>query len=40
MIELDLPGYSIGLSVGEPKELMYDIINYISPLMPKENLDI
>ena len=37
MVELDLPGYSIGgLSVGEPKELMYDIIEHISPLMPKD----
>ena len=36
MLELDFPGYSIGgLSVGEPKELMYRILDYTVPLMPK-----
>ncbi len=36
MIELDLPGYSIGgLSVGEPKELMYEVLDYTMPLMPR-----
>jgi queuine tRNA-ribosyltransferase len=36
MIELELPGYSIGgLSVGEPKELMYEVLDYTIPLMPK-----
>ena len=36
MLELDFPGYSIGgLSVGEPKELMYGILDYTVPLMPK-----
>ena len=34
---LDLPGYAIGgLSVGEPKELMYEVLDYTTPLMPKE----
>lgn len=32
----DLPGYAIGgLSVGEPKELMYDMLDVTVPLMPK-----
>ena len=32
---LDLPGYGIGgLSVGEPAELMYEILDYTLPLMP------
>ncbi len=36
MLELDFPGYSIGgLSVGEPKELMYGILDYTVPLLPK-----
>lgn len=36
MIALDLPGYSIGgLSVGEPKDLMYEVLDYTTPLMPK-----
>jgi len=35
--ELDLPGYSIGgLSVGEPKELMYEVLDYTVPLLPRE----
>ena len=34
--DLDLPGYSIGgLSVGEPKELMYDIMDDCVELLPK-----
>ena len=34
---LDLPGYSIGgLSVGEPKEMMCDILDYCVPLLPAE----
>ncbi len=33
---LDLPGYSIGgLSVGEPKELMFELLDYTVPMMPK-----
>ena len=32
---LDFPGYGIGgLSVGEPKELMYETLDYTTPLMP------
>jgi len=35
MIELDFPGYSVGgLSVGEPKPLMYEILESTVPLMP------
>lgn len=35
--ELDLPGYAIGgLSVGEPKEMMYDVLEYTVPLLPRE----
>ncbi|WP_077367268.1 tRNA guanosine(34) transglycosylase Tgt [Anaerosalibacter sp. Marseille-P3206] len=34
--DLNLPGYAIGgLSVGEPKELMVDILNFTTPLLPK-----
>ena len=37
MGKLDLPGYGIGgLSVGEPKEIMYDILDAINPVMPIE----
>ncbi|MDR2532862.1 MAG: tRNA guanosine(34) transglycosylase Tgt [Oscillospiraceae bacterium] len=32
---LDLPGYSIGgLAVGEPTEIMYEVVDYITPEMP------
>lgn len=35
--ELDLPGYAIGgLSVGESKELMYEVLDYTVPLLPQE----
>ena len=35
--ELDLPGYAIGgLAVGEPTNVMYDIIEAVEPHMPKE----
>ncbi|MBI5740624.1 MAG: tRNA guanosine(34) transglycosylase Tgt [Nitrospirae bacterium] len=37
LIEMDFDGYAIGgLSVGEPKELMYEMINYTTPLLPKD----
>jgi queuine tRNA-ribosyltransferase len=37
LIALDFPGYSIGgLSVGEPKELMYEVLDYTAPLLPKD----
>lgn len=33
----DLPGYAIGgLSVGEPKPLMYDMLDVVTPLMPSD----
>ena len=36
IIEMDFDGYAIGgLSVGEPKELMYEIINFTTPLLPE-----
>ena len=35
MARLDLPGFGIGgLSVGEPKEVMYDMLEAITPYMP------
>lgn len=35
LIELDFPGYGIGgLSVGEPKEVMYEVLDYTVPLLP------
>ncbi len=34
---LDFPGYGIGgLSVGEPKPMMYEVLDYLVPAMPKE----
>lgn len=37
LIEMDFDGYAIGgLSVGEPKELMYEMFNYTTPLLPKD----
>ncbi len=37
IVDLDLPGYAIGgLSVGEPKELMYDVMDDCVPLLPKD----
>lgn len=33
---IELPGYAIGgLSVGEPKEIMYDVLAFTAPLLPK-----
>ncbi len=35
--ELDLPGYAIGgLAVGEPTEVMYDILEYVCPEAPAD----
>lgn len=35
LVELDLPGYAIGgLSVGEPKPLMYDVLAHTTPFLP------
>lgn len=37
IVEMDLPGYSIGgLSVGEPKPLMYEVLDYCVEYLPKE----
>ncbi len=37
LLKLDFPGYAIGgLSVGEPKELMYEVLEYTTPLLPKD----
>lgn len=37
LVELDFPGYGIGgLSVGEPKYLMYEMLDYTVPLIPGE----
>lgn len=35
LTSLDFPGYAIGgLSVGEPKELMYEVLEYTTPVLP------
>lgn len=37
IVEMDLPGYAIGgLSVGEPKELMYEVLDYCVDDLPAE----
>ena len=37
IIDLNFPGYAIGgLSVGEPKDLMYEVLEYTVPEMPKD----
>lgn len=37
LIALDFPGYAIGgLSVGEPKELMYEVLAATTPLLPTD----
>ena len=37
IVELDLPGYAIGgLSVGEPRELMYEVLDYATDYLPKD----
>lgn len=37
VVELDLPGYAIGgLSVGEPKEIMYDVMDECVDYLPKD----
>ena len=36
IVEMDLPGYAIGgLSVGEPKELMYEVLDYCVDDLPE-----
>jgi len=37
LVNLDFPGYGIGgLSVGEPKPLMYEVLDYSVPLLPAD----
>jgi queuine tRNA-ribosyltransferase len=37
LVELDFPGYAIGgLSVGEPKELMYEMLDHTVTFLPQE----
>lgn len=37
LVELDFPGYAVGgLSVGEPKPLMYEVLAYTTPLLPAD----
>jgi queuine tRNA-ribosyltransferase len=39
IVDMDLDGYAIGgLAVGEPKEVMYDIISKVEPYMPKDKI--
>lgn len=36
LVEMDLPGYAVGgLSVGEPPELMYEMLSYSTSLLPE-----
>ncbi|ADU67079.1 tRNA guanosine(34) transglycosylase Tgt [Desulfurispirillum indicum] len=37
LVEMDFPGYAIGgLSVGEPPEKMYEVVEHIAPAMPAD----
>lgn len=37
LVKLDFPGYAVGgLSVGEPKENMYEILEFLHPLLPAD----
>ncbi len=37
LVAMDFPGYAVGgLSVGEPKELMYEILSHTTPLLPAD----
>ncbi|MFA7412606.1 MAG: tRNA guanosine(34) transglycosylase Tgt, partial [Tissierellaceae bacterium] len=37
LVDLDFPGYAVGgLSVGEPKELMCEILGHTTPFLPKD----
>lgn len=39
IVELDLDGYAIGgLAVGEPAEVMYEMISQVEPYMPKDKV--
>lgn len=36
LVELDFPGYAVGgLSVGEPADIMYDVLQHITKFMPE-----
>src|SRR5699024_9715536 len=36
LISMDFPGYGIGgLSVGEPKPIMYEVLEFLIPIMPE-----
>lgn len=36
LVAMDFPGYAVGgLSVGEPKEIMYEVLDYTVPLLPE-----
>ncbi|WP_026893968.1 tRNA guanosine(34) transglycosylase Tgt [Clostridiisalibacter paucivorans] len=36
IIDIDFPGYAVGgLSVGEPANIMYDVLDFTTPLLPK-----
>ena len=37
IVDLDLPGYAIGgLSVGEPREIMYEVLDYCTDYLPQD----
>ncbi len=37
--ELDMDGYAVGgLAVGEPTEVMYDVLDHVVPVMPKDKI--
>jgi queuine tRNA-ribosyltransferase len=37
LVSMDFPGYAIGgIAVGEPKPLMYEIIEHVEPYLPEE----
>jgi queuine tRNA-ribosyltransferase len=37
MVKFDFPGYSVGgLSIGEPKPVMYQVLDWTVPLMPED----
>lgn len=37
MVEIDFPGYAIGgLSIGEPRDVMCEVLDYTTPLLPKD----
>ena len=37
LVAMDFPGYAIGgLAVGEPKPLMYEVIEQVEPYLPEE----